>query len=406
MNILVLSPQPPQATAPGAIPMVVYSGLVGLAERHTVTVVAVAGPEPHQLRQPRNALQDLGVEIHTIDRHEPQGRDRWLRRLRLSSQWLTRRWPFRTVWFWDPRVQETIDRLSTEQPFDVVITEDNAMGVYQLPSNVLRILTEHEVRRPRRISRPPVQPANWPSWALREIDWRRWERYHRSIWKKFDVVQLFTERDARAARQLTPEISDAFRVNPFSVVLPLDCHPPEPPEPNTVLFLGNFSHPPNVDAAVWLIHEIMPELRNLSPGVRLAIAGPQCPPSITSATASDVRVLGEVPDSVELMRRSSVIIAPVRIGGGMRMKVLHAMALGKAVVTTTRGVEGLGGGDSEPPVVVSDEATGMARLTADLLADPAAASRLGDSARDFAIRHHSPEAYAARLEAIIDGMRR
>ena len=106
------------------------------------------------------------------------------------------------------------------------------------------------------------------------------------------------------------------------------------------------------------------------------------------------------------MRRSAVIIAPVRTGGGMRMKVLSAMALGKPVVTTTRGSCGLVTADGAPPLVIADDAAGLARHTAELLADPAARERLGTGARRFVAVHHSPQAYTRRLERIVAEARR
>jgi glycosyltransferase involved in cell wall biosynthesis len=108
-----------------------------------------------------------------------------------------------------------------------------------------------------------------------------------------------------------------------------------------------------------------------------------------------------VTDAQALMRRSAVVLAPVRIGGGMRMKVLHAMALAKPVVTTSRGVEGLDTHGRTPPLAVADDADGIARLTAELLADPIAAGRLGGAARQFVSEHHTPGAYVDRLEAVL-----
>jgi glycosyltransferase involved in cell wall biosynthesis len=110
-----------------------------------------------------------------------------------------------------------------------------------------------------------------------------------------------------------------------------------------------------------------------------------------------LRVLGAVTDADELMRRAAVVVAPVRMGGGMRMKVLHAMALGAAVVTTTLGTEGLASGGRVPPVIVADDSEGLAEGILVLLTDPVRRRRLGDDARSFVERHHSPGAYAARL---------
>jgi glycosyltransferase involved in cell wall biosynthesis len=89
----------------------------------------------------------------------------------------------------------------------------------------------------------------------------------------------------------------------------------------------------------------------------------------------------------------------------MRMKVLQAMAAGKAVVTTTRGTEGYTGFGEEPPLAVADGEAEIAAATAALLADDERRLGLGERAREFAERHHSPEAWAERLTAVYEEAR-
>jgi glycosyltransferase involved in cell wall biosynthesis len=97
-----------------------------------------------------------------------------------------------------------------------------------------------------------------------------------------------------------------------------------------------------------------------------------------------------------------VVMAPVRTGGGMRMKVLQAMAAGKAVVTTPRGTEGYTGFGEEPPLAVGESEAEIAAATAELLEDDERRRRLGERAREFAQRHHSPQAWAARQTAVFE----
>lgn len=403
MKLLILTPMPPDRTAAGAIPIALLAAVRGLAERHSVTLVTIAGPDEREFEALDN--RDLaGIEVRAVRRPEPRGLARQQRRARLARSWLRGAWPFRTAWYFDPRMQAVIDQATAETDFDVILAEDNSLGIYRLPTKPVRILTEHEVRRPRRVMAPPVSPQAWLGWGLSETDWRRWRSYHRGVWSKFDIVQVFTARDAEVARTIAPEVGQRLRVNPFSVPLPASSD--EEPEPDTVAFLGNFSHPPNVDAALWLAGEIMPRLAEIRPQARLSIAGRHPPATLRSLAGNSIQVLGEVEDAQALMRRSAVIIAPVRTGGGMRMKVLHAMALGKPVVTTSRGSYGLDAAGEPVPLAIADHAEGIARLTAELLADKSARTRLGAAARDFAAVHHSPAAYAMRLERIVEEARR
>jgi polysaccharide biosynthesis protein PslH len=83
------------------------------------------------------------------------------------------------------------------------------------------------------------------------------------------------------------------------------------------------------------------------------------------------------------------------------MKVLHAMAVGKPVVTTPRGAEGLGADGEVPPLEIGDDSDALARAAAGLLQDADARRRLGERARAYVEKHHSPEAYVERLERVV-----
>ncbi len=240
---------------------------------------------------------------------------------------------------------------------------------------------------------------SWSDWLFQAVDAGRWQRYQRSIWRRFDRIQVFTQRDALALDLIAPELAGRVRVNPFGIPLPsaADVHREEE---GTILFVGGFTHPPNVDAALWLGTEIMPELRDLYPGVRLTIAGSYPPADILALNAEDIAVTGFVPKIEPLLERASVVVAPVRMGGGMRMKVLQSMAMGKAVVTTPLGAEGLLLDADETPCLLATSALEFAGTTAALLRAPAERHALGEAARAFVARKHTADAYARRLEAI------
>lgn len=400
MKILLVTPMPPRAEAPGAIPLVLHALLTGLRARHEVTLITVVGDESGEL-EAVEALRRSGLEVHEIDRRQPLGLARQRRRLRLASTWARGHYPWRTVWFADPGVQETLDRLTSTRPFDVLAVEDNSMAAFRLPAHLPSVCTEHEVRGPANADLPPNVPTAGLRRVTRALDQQRWPRYQRSVWRKFDRVQVFTPRDAAAVAELAPEIADHVRVNPFGVDLPSPADPDREAD-GSMLFVGNFTHPPNVDAAIWLAHEIMPRVRALNPSAVLRIAGAAAPDPVRKLSGEGVEFVGEV-DAIEpLLESAAVVLAPVRHGGGMRMKVLHALASGKAVVTTRLGAEGLLLEDGEPALVVGDDTETIAATAARLLNDGAERRALGDRARRFVQARHSPEAYAQRLEAVYE----
>ena len=219
------------------------------------------------------------------------------------------------------------------------------------------------------------------------------------MWRRFDTVQVFTEWDARSLAEYAPDVLERLSVNPFGIALPPRADPALQ-VPGRILFVGAFAHSPNVDAAVWLVNEIMPLLRARVEGVHLVLVGGGGSALIEGLAAPDVQVLGEVPAIAPHLEAATVVLAPVRTGGGMRMKVLHALASGKAVVTTRLGSQGLMLADTEPPLAIADDAEAIASAAASLLSDPKLRATLETSARAFVLEHHSPDAYARRLEAV------
>jgi len=398
MKILMVTPMPPQLQAPGAIPLVLHAELTGLMPHHQITLVTVAGLEPGE-QEAIDKFVAAGLDVHAFRRTQLKGWQKWQRRWRLAHTWLRGKVPWRTVWFWEPEVQRILDHLLAEKTFDLIIVDDNAMGVYTYRTTNPLLFTEHEVRRPRPIDIDGFRQSDLFHWILKEADWARWPRYQRSVWRKFDRIQVFTQRDAEAIGSLAPEMAKRVRVNPFGIVIPA-AFDNEAQEQNTILFTGNFTHPPNVDAALWLGQEIMPLLRDIHPGIRLCLIGIYPPPEVKDLACDDISVTGSVPEIEPYFARASLVVAPIRIGGGMRMKVLQAMALGKAVVTTSRGSDGLTVDGRQPPLVTADNSLGFSQAIVRLLSDETSRRELGEQARLYVAANFSAQAYASRIEAI------
>lgn len=399
MKILIVAPMPPQPSGAGAIPILLDAQLAGLHQRNEVTFVSVVGEEPGEAEAARRLL-DSGLEAHFADRRQPRGATRrWRRRARMASQWAFGGRPWRAIWFADPGIQAILDRLAASHDFDVAVIEDSAMSGYRLPAGVPSLLTEHEVLRPRPLDwRPGARPSGWPGWAFAELDWRKRPPFQRAAWRRVDRVVAFGRRDAAAIAELAPTVAERVRVSPFGLELPAPMDPGAV-EPNSLLFVGNFSHQPNRDAARWLAREIMPALLARQPAARLRIVGSGAPPEVLALAGAAIEVCPDAPSVEPHLAAAAVVVAPVRTGGGMRMKVLQALAAGKATVTTARGSEGF---DcfGEAPLAVADDAEPFAAAIAALLADPTRCRELGARARRFAESHYAPDAWARRLESV------
>jgi glycosyltransferase involved in cell wall biosynthesis len=400
MRILLVVSMVPEADGLGAIPKLLHAQLAGLRERHQVTVVGSYGDLPGQAEAAQELMGADDLRAVFVDRRRSRSTaQRWRVRAALAAAWAGKPWPWRAVTT-TAGVQAGIDRVAGSG-FDVVALEEDLMSVLRLPAGVPTVLTEHEAVQAPVAGWRAARLRDRPARALRRVDWRRWEDFRRSAWHRAGLIQVYSRGDAAAIASREPGLAERVRVNPFGLVLPPACDPAEE-EPGTILFAGTFTHLPNREAAQWLAREIMPAVWARAPAARLRIVGSAPPAEVGSLAGPGVEVVADAPSMEPHLRAAAVVTAPVRSGGGMRMKVLEAMARGKAVVTTPLGAEGLDCIDPEPPLVVAATAEGTAIEIARLLEDQPARRRLGAEARAFAEAHHSPAAWAKRLEAVYE----
>jgi glycosyltransferase involved in cell wall biosynthesis len=398
MRILLVVSMVPQADGLGAIPKLLHAQLAGLRERHELTVVGSYGDLPGQAEA---AAELMGADdlkaVFADRRRSASARRRWQVRAQLASTWAGTRWPWRAVSA-TAGVQAAIDQVAGSG-FDVVALEEDLMSVLRLPGGVPTVLTEHEaVQAPAAGWRAP-RFRDRPEQLVRQADWRRWEDFRPAAWRRATLVQVYSRGDAEAIGRREPGLAERVRVNPFGLVLP-PASDPAREEPGTVLFAGTFTHLPNREAARWLAAEIMPAVWRRAPAARLRIVGSAPPAEVRALAGPRVEVVADAPSMEPHLQAAAVVTAPVRTGGGMRMKVLEAMARAKAVVTTPLGAEGFDSIAPEPPlaVAVAGEETGAA--IARLLEDDGARRRLGSDARAFAEAHHTPAAWGKRLQTV------
>jgi glycosyltransferase involved in cell wall biosynthesis len=398
MRVLVVTPMLPRPDAASGGPCVMHGQLAALAAHHEVTLATFAGPETAE-REAIQRLRAARIEVQAVWRRALRGPRRWIRRGRLARDWLRGCGPLRSLEFREPDMQHLLDGLFADRRFELIQVEDNAMAGYRYQTGAPMVLTEHEVRagRPVGLRTPRIAQRLRP--LLTEAEWRRWQRFQPAVWRRFDRIQVFTPGDAAAMGRMAPGVAARVRVNPFGVELPPDADPARE-EDDSVVFVGGFVHPPNMDAALWLGREIMPLLRAHRPGVRLTIVGSQPPEAVRTLDGPDIVVTGWVPAVEPYLERAAVVLAPLRTGGGMRLKVLQAMAHGKAVVTTPLGAEGLAVEGHQPPLTIASEAEELARTASALLVEDDARRQLGARARAFVARHHSWAAYQQRLETL------
>lgn len=357
-----------------------------LVRRHDVTLLTLAHDDPAEWEAVRQ-LQAEGLRVHAVSRSTAGGWRGVIRRARLARRWARSRWPLRPLAFAVPEVQRRLDGLLREKTFDLIQVEDIVMGAYRYSTGAPMVLTEHEAVRD--VQRSPFERA----------ERARWRRFQVAAWGRFDRIQVFTEADAAAVRAGLPRCGGRVHVNPFGIHVGPEADPGRA-RPGSVVFVGGFHHPPNVDAALWLAKDILPRLRARTRGVHLTLIGDAPPRSVRALHSAGVTVTGAVPAVEPHLETAAVVVAPLRRGGGMRVKVLQAMAMGKAVVTTPLGAEGLLLEATPRPLEIAHTADDFAAATAALLRDAERRRELGRRARRFVEARHSWDAYGERLDAL------
>ena len=265
----------------------------------------------------------------------------------------------------------------------VVLHHEELLPLVDLVGAAARVLHLFDVKWVRATQAAQVAPS-----ARSALVWRRAATAAKAALRRrgseIDLVVTCTDDDAAAVVEAIGGRTRGPLVVPNGV--DLERFAPTPaPEGGRVLFLGSLDYDPNVDGVRWFVDAVWPQVCRLHPDARLTIAGHRPGPAVQAlAGTPGVDVVGAVPSAPDCLAEHDVVVVPLRIGSGSRLKALEAMASGRAVVGTTIGLEGIGidlRAGATRPAVVADGPAAFATEVARLLADPVAAARLGAAGR-------------------------
>jgi len=175
---------------------------------------------------------------------------------------------------------------------------------------------------------------------------------------------------------------------------------PEPEQPDTMVFTGTMDWMPNEDGVAYFVDKIFPLIRREIPGASFWVVGRRPPRRIQALASNHVTVTGAVDDIRPYLGKAAVCIVPLRSGSGTRIKIFEAMAMGKAVVSTTMGAEGLPVRHGEN-IILADDPADFARQVVQLLRDPPRRAQLGRAARKLVEENYGWPSVAARFEQIM-----
>lgn len=177
---------------------------------------------------------------------------------------------------------------------------------------------------------------------------------------------------------------------------------PPPEERSGILFVGGFQHPPNIDAAVSLVKEVMPAVWRALGDVRVTIVGSHPPPDVQALASPRVDVTGWVEDLQPLLGGARLMVAPLRYGAGMKGKITQALSVGLPVVTTPIGAEGLERED-EDCMLIADDPQELAAHVIEAYRDDELWRRLSRAGQELIVERCSTEVVSERLGRLLDG---
>jgi sugar transferase (PEP-CTERM/EpsH1 system associated) len=365
-----------------------------LGLRHDVTLVTYATP-----RDDAAALEVLGRQcariliepsISTEGRRGKRGRQ-------LFSLFSPR--SYHSTWLHSKQLQQTLDRTLEQDRFDLIQIESSMMGRFDVSrGDTVVLLDEHNIEyealyRSFLTERSPLRKAYYLS------EYTKCRREEIASWRGADGCSLTSAREQDLLLRVIPDKATAVVPN----AVDLDYFQPVStvPAPDEIVFTGLMSYRPNVDAVTYFARSVLPAIQRVRPNAHFTVVGADPPHEVTRLIGPAISVTGKVADVRGYVARAALIVVPIRMGGGTRLKVAEGLAMGKPIVSTSLGAEGIGVTNGEH-LLIADEAESFAEKAVSVLLDGQIASALGVKARTFAESYLSWSAAAAKLEDFHD----
>ncbi|TYZ08074.1 glycosyltransferase [Hymenobacter lutimineralis] len=336
MRILQLCPRVPFPPHDGGA-IAMYDVAAGLSQAgHEVTVLAANTPKH---RQPATALSHLpAVRLVTVDVDTRLSPWKALRNLAVGKV------PYNVERFISPALTEKLRELLTTESFDVVQIEGTFVAWYvdvvrQAAPQVPVVLRAHN-----------LEYNIWEMLAGRERNpLKKWYLHHLArglrtfehrYLPRFTAVAAITEPDQQRLRAVgcpepvafVPAGVDLTRFQPEPAVLP---------QPRTLCMIGSLNWLPNLEGLDWFLTHVWPRLTERLPELELHVAGTGMPERLRQLRLPGVTMHGFVESAADFMRAYELMLVPLLSGGGMRVKIIEGMALGKGILSTALGAEGI-----------------------------------------------------------------
>ncbi len=303
-----------------------------------------------------------------------------------------------------PEFEQALCSLLEREPLDVVQAESIEMAQYGAAARTIRARrgipllcydafnAEYQLQR-RAFFTDIGRMRSLPVAFYSLVQWQKLLRYERRLARRFDLVFAVSEVDRRTLATIT-RTPRRVEVVPNGVDTSYFAGSGRPAaevvhragiQPPSILFTGTLDFRPNVDAVTWFVRNVWEPLHNRRPELRFRVVGQRPVGAVEElGTIAGVDVVGAVEDVRPWFAATRAYVLPMRIGGGVRLKLLEAWAMGAPCVTTSLGAEGVEGFQAGVHALVADEPAAFGRAVERLLDDHALAGRLAGAGSELA----------------------
>ena len=371
MKILFLSPTVPFPLTDGGR-IRVFNLLKQIAKKSDITLLALETQPTDE--EGVAELQQLGVQVHLVP-NAPT-----LPRVSLGTllKAFLKRQPITVARYDLPAYRQKFRELIATENYDLVHYEMFHTAQFYTETDLPGVLSQQNVDSEiwRRLCSETANPFYKFAYWTQQL---AFQRYERVLSPKFDAVTCTSDIDAAVFQRHCA--ADAIAIIPNGVDV-THFQPDFTTEaPAHLIYIGSMDWYPNEDAVALFADDILPRIQSEVSDVRFSIVGGNPSARVQKLAARDgVIVTGRVPEIKPYFAEATVFVVPLRIGSGTRLKILEALAMGKAIVSTSVGAEGLDLNDGEE-IFIADAPEPFAEAVTRLLTDPALRRRIGENGR-------------------------
>ena len=390
MRILIVSPELPYPPAWG-FAIRVSRILALLSRRHTVSLLTYArdGADDNV-----RALAATCHSVHTV--LEPSDSSMAKRIGQMTSMVSSASYHGR--YLYTDAMQRKLDELTAQERFDVIQVETSQMVAFRFDPRAALAIVEHDIVY-ELLGRMATSERSFLRRAYNSAEARKFKLEEIERWKQASACIVTSSREVPIVRQAG--ITVPVLVAPNGVDVEYFAPSSQAPEPDTLVMTGLMRYRPNIDAAAFFVSEVFPQILAQRPNARIFIVGGDPPEEVTRLASERVIVTGGVPDVRPYVHRAAVVVVPLRMGGGTRLKVLEGLAMKKAMVSTYIGCEGIEVEDQKH-LLVRNDADSFAKAVLQLLNDPATGTALANEGYDLVGRQYRWEMVVDKVERLYE----